>query len=117
MAGGDLKASYLTSALSGINTLGRVGNAGNTSLISLQADYSINKNLHFELAASKHTIKNATYNTVNKDFDINEYNLGLIYSSSINIKHSLRYENTDFNECGVDNINNLMYAIDIKYLS
>lgn len=116
VAGGDLEASYLTSPTNGaIATLGRVGGYGDTVLLSGQIKYDINPELLVEATIASHSIKKATLNSLNKDLEITEYNIGLQYKIAKDVTYKIQYAAASFDQGNLDDIQNAMHSINIKF--
>lgn len=114
VSGGDLEASYLTNDENGIGTLGRVGATGDTTLFALNTAYTINSKLSVEAGISMQSIDKSTFNS-SKDLDITEYNLGLNYIIGKSSTASLKYAGASFDSNSVENVENVVAAIEIKF--
>lgn len=115
-SGGDLTASYLTNPTTlGISTLGRVGDHGDTTLFGIEGSYQATSNLSFEAKVASHSIKDATYSSINKDLDIMEYNLGLDYKLTKDATYSIKYAMGNFDEGSLEDVQNFMHSIEVKF--
>lgn len=116
VSGGDLTASYLTNPTTlGISTLGRVGAYGDTTLFGLEGNYNLTSDLSFEAKVASFSIKNASYNTINKDLDIMEYDLGLNYKLTKDATYSIKYAMGNFDDRSLEDIQNFMHSIEVKF--
>lgn len=115
VAGGDLQASYLTDSASGINTLGREGSFGDTTTFAGQVKYQVSPKLGLEGIVALHSIDDSTIGGINDDQDIIEYNVGLSYQIKKSASLHLRYAGADLDNSGLENINNFMAGLQIKF--
>lgn len=115
VAGGDMEASYLTNDDTGINTLGREGAYGDTTTFAAQLKYDASPKLSLEGIVALHSIDDSTMGSINADQDILEYNVGLSYKLKKSASLHLRYAGADLDNSSLEDINNFMAGIEIKF--
>jgi hypothetical protein len=115
ISGENLPVTYLTNDDLGTASIDRVGSYGDTSIIALNMEYDMTKNLTFEGNLALHSIDNATFSNINKDLKITEYDIGLAYQLNKSAILSLRYALGTFDEDSLENIQTLVGAVTINF--
>lgn len=115
VAGSELPVSYLTNDDLGMAALGRVGRYGDTALYAANFAYSPSADLTLEANIAQHEINNATFNSINKDLKITEYDLGLTYALTKNTEVSLRYAQGNFDEGSLEDLSVVVGAVEISF--
>ena len=91
VSGADLPVTYLTNDDYGTASLDRVGKYGDTTIVALNLEYDLTNDLTLESNLAQHSIKDATFSSINKDLKITEYDAGLSYKLNKSAELSLRY--------------------------
>ncbi|XPV69038.1 MAG: hypothetical protein ACNI25_00315 [Halarcobacter sp.] len=115
VSGSELPVSYLTNDDLGMAALGRVGAYGDTSLYAANFSYSPSADLTFEANLAHHSIDNASFNSINKDLEIMEYDVGLSYNLTKNTQLSLRYAQGNFDEGNLEDLSVVVGAVEISF--
>ena len=115
VAGENLPVTYLTNDDLGTASLDRVGKYGDTSLVALNFAYDATQALTLEANLGQHNIKDATFNSINKDLKITEYDAGLAYKLNKSAVVSLRYALGTFDESSLDDMQTVVAAVNINF--
>lgn len=115
VAGENLPVTYLTNDDLGTASLDRVGKYGDTSLVALNFAYDATQALTLEANLGQHNIKDATFNSINKDLKITEYDAGLAYKLNKSAIVSLRYALGTFDESSLDDMQTVVAAVNINF--
>ena len=115
VSGANLPVTYLTNDDLGTASLDRVGKYGDTTIVALNLAYDLTKDLTLESNLAEHTIKDATFSSINKDLKITEYDAGLAYELNISATVSLRYALGTFDESSLEDMQTVVAAVEVKF--
>lgn len=115
VSGANLPVTYLTNDDLGTASLDRVGKYGDTTIVALNLAYDLTKDLTLESNLAQHTIKDATFSSINKDLKITEYDAGLAYELNKSATVSLRYALGTFDESSLEDMQTVVAAVEVKF--
>ncbi len=115
VAGANLPVSYLANDDLGTASLDRIGSYGDTTLVALNLAYNLTDDLTLESNVAKHSIDKSTFQGLNKDLDITEYDAGLAYELNKSATLSLRYANGNFDEKSLKDMDTVVGAVSINF--
>lgn len=115
VSGANLPVTYLTNDDLGTASLDRVGKYGDTTIVALNLAYDLTKDLTLESNLAQHTIKDATFSSINKDLKITEYDAGLAYELNKSATLSLRYALGTFDESSLEDMQTVVGAVVINF--
>ena len=115
VSGADLPVTYLTNDDYGTASLDRVGKYGDTTIVALNLEYDLTKDLTLESNLAQHIIKDATFSSINKDLKITEYDAGLAYELNKSAVLSLRYALGTFDESSLDDMQTVVAAVEVNF--
>ena len=115
VSGADLPVTYLTNDDYGTASLDRVGKYGDTTIVALNLEYDLTNDLTLESNLAQHSIKDATFSSINKDLKITEYDAGLSYKLNKSAELSLRYALGTFDESSLEDMHTVVAAVEINF--
>ena len=115
VSGADLPVTYLTNDDYGTASLDRVGKYGDTTIVALNLEYDLTNDLTLESNLAQHSIKDATFSSINKDLKITEYDAGLSYKLNKSAVLSLRYALGTFDESSLEDMHTVVAAVEINF--
>ena len=115
VSGADLPVTYLTNDDYGTASLDRVGKYGDTTIVALNLEYDLTNDLTLESNLAQHSIKDATFSSINKDLKITEYDAGLSYKLNKSAELSLRYALGTFDESSLEDMQTVVAAVEINF--
>ena len=115
VSGADLPVTYLTNDDYGTASLDRVGKYGDTTIVALNLEYDLTNDLTLESNLAQHSIKDATFNSIDKDLKITEYDAGLSYKLNKSAELSLRYALGTFDESSLEDMQTVVAAVEINF--
>lgn len=115
VSGENLPVTYLTNDDLGTASLDRVGEYGDTSIVALNLAYDLTKEVTLESNIALHNIKDATFNSINKDLKITEYDAGIAYQLNKSAEISLRYALGSFDEASLEDMHTVVGAVKIDF--
>ena len=115
VSGADLPVTYLTNDDYGTASLDRVGKYGDTTIVALNLEYDLTNDLTLESNLAQHSIKDATFNSIDKDLKITEYDAGLSYKLNKSAELSLRYALGTFDESSLEDMQTVVAAVEVNF--
>ena len=115
VSGADLPVTYLTNDDYGTASLDRVGKYGDTTIVALNLEYDLTNDLTLESNLAQHSIKDATFSSINKDLKITEYDAGLSYKLNKSAELSLRYALGTFDESSLEDMQTVVAAVEVNF--
>ena len=115
VSGADLPVTYLTNDDYGTASLDRVGKYGDTTIVALNLEYDLTNDLTLESNLAQHSIKDATFSSINKDLKITEYDAGLSYKLNKSAVLSLRYALGTFDESSLEDMQTVVAAVEVNF--
>ena len=115
VSGANLPVTYLTNDDLGTASLDRVGKYGDTTIVALNLEYDLTNDLTLESNLAQHSIKDATFSSINKDLKITEYDAGLSYKLNKSAVLSLRYALGTFDESSLEDMHTVVAAVEINF--